>query len=111
MIFFINSRGILDDWNYWFFEIEHFICGFLLALLLSYFFHSKTIILFGVGILGVIWECFEYSVIYLPVISGYLRQFMPIDIVSLTWQDTLLDIVLNVAGALLFFKTINKRGE
>lgn len=111
IIFLINAHGILNGWNYWFFELEHVICGFLLAMLFSSYFSSRILILLTISILGILWEYFEYAVSHISLISKYFKGFLPIDAASLTWPDIILDMILNLAGVFLFlsFKK-NKRG-
>lgn len=107
-IFFLNAHGILKDWDYWFFQTEHFISGFFLVMFLFSFSISKAYILIALGILGILWECFEYAVVYSPTLPDFIAHFLQIDAPSLTWQDTIFDVILDFSGGFLFI-LLNKK--
>lgn len=110
-ILFLNTRGILEDWNYWFFQIEHFVGGFFLVMFLFSFSAARASILLALGILGILWECFEYAVVYSPIMSDFIGKFLQVNAVSFTWQDTISDIVLDFGGGFCSYYLINKRSK
>ena len=76
--------------HYWFFELEHFLGGFFVAMFLSIFLNSIIAIFVGLTVITVIWETTEY------LIAQFNKKIIP------SWKDTLLDIFLNFIGATVF---------
>lgn len=81
---------------HWFFEVSHFLAGFLLAAFFADFFVSAFDVVLAAVLVGLLWELFE-------VITdrvSWLRHVMKPG--PITPADTLLDLILDAAGALLF---------
>jgi hypothetical protein len=88
---------------YWFFELAHFLGGFLTAFFLSIFFQDIRTILIGVFFIGFFWELEEFIVNK----SEWIKSFMAkrnIRQGPFTIPDTLLDLFLDVLGAFIFIK-------
>ncbi len=76
--------------HYWFFELEHFLGGFFVAMFLSNFVGSIIAIFSGLAIVTLVWEVTEY------LIARFRKSIAP------KWKDTILDIFLNFLGAIIF---------
>ena len=90
---------------YWFFEFCHLACGFLVANFLSFFLATTTQIIMGTFIIGLLWEISEIIVDRSPSIKNRLAK-MHIRPGPVTLPDTLLDLVLDIAGAAIFTKLL-----
>ena len=104
LIFILNYLAMKFYWysSMWYFDMPmHFLGGIWLALALSWFFKIKEIslslvikIIFGVLIIGVLWEIFEI------IVNNYTTQ-NPFNLL-----DTLSDIFFDLSGgcfAILYF--------
>ena len=89
--------------HYWFFELEHFLGGFFVAMFFANFTDSTRLILLGVAVVSAVWESAEYLVAKIPRVSEYLKMASHQRSVMPEWKDTVLDIILNFAGAFVFF--------
>ncbi|MBI1975288.1 MAG: hypothetical protein HYS57_02930, partial [Parcubacteria group bacterium] len=126
LIFSLVALVVLLAWNFvvgmyfkfgvkhnWFFEVNHFIGGFLLAMVFSNFFHSFWLILVLVLVAGVLWECFEYVTGSVPIFSQFLMKIFRVGredveyVWKNIWRDTLLDLALALAGASVFLVAFN----
>lgn len=81
---------------HWVFEVSHFIGGFLLAGLFSNFISSSFRIVAGVLIVGILWELWELFVDRQPRLRKKFNQG------PITLPDTILDLVLDLTGAIIF---------
>lgn len=87
--------------HYWFDETLHFLGGFFVAMFLSNFTNSWQMILLGLVGISFLWELAEYLLVKIKVLSKLFRksfhtkpEYKP--------GDTVLDLCLNFAGALIF---------
>lgn len=90
---------------YWFFEILHFLGGFFIAMFLANFIDSKILIFVGIAIVGFLWEIAEYLIGKIPKLSASFKETFDLKKninVKPKWQDTVLDVILNFAGAAIF---------
>lgn len=86
---------------YWFFEFCHFSAGFFVATFLANIFQSPTLIIFGTLSVGIIWELWEV----MRERSKYLKKLfreLKMKQEKMTWSDTVLDLALDIAGALIY---------
>ena len=91
--------------HYWFFETLHFLGGFFVAMFLSNFTDSKILIFIGIAVVSFLWETAEYLLGKNQKLSaGFKKTFNLRKNINLRpkWQDTVLDIILNFAGAITF---------
>jgi len=91
--------------HYWFFESLHFLSGFFLAMFLSNFTDSKIFIFLGIATVSFLWEIAEYLIGKVPELSiNFKKAFSLKKNMNLQpkLQDTILDIILNFAGAVVF---------
>lgn len=88
---------------YWFFELSHFLGGFLIALFLSNFSDDALNILYGVFLVGLFWEVYELTIDRSKKIRTFLSKF-GIRQSLMTLPDTLLDLFLDMLGAFIFIK-------
>ncbi len=87
--------------HYWFFEMEHFLGGFFVAMLLYNFTHVWWKILLGLAAISFVWELAEYLLVKIkPLSKLFRREFHSKPEYKL--GDTILDIFLNFTGALVF---------
>lgn len=77
--------------HYWFFELEHFLGGFFMAMFLSNFANSIVSIFIGLAVITFLWELAEYLI-------ARSRKSN----VNPGWKDTMLDVILNFVGAIIF---------
>ena len=82
---------------YWIFETAHFLVGAFLAMFFSTFFDDPWEIVSIVAGIGLLWEIIEYFMWESPV---WRKKFLKKG--TITLPDTLLDLVLDAAGALFF---------
>lgn len=85
--------------HWWFFEMVHFIAGFLVAMFLFGLSGSRAFALWGLVIITLAWETLEYLVNALPWFGRWLDRRLGLAKTYYGGWDTLLDIVLNFAGA------------
>ena len=91
--------------HYWFFDTLHFLSGFFLAMFLANFTDSKILIFVGIAAVSFLWETAEYLIGKIPKLSiGFKKAFDLKENVNLQpkWPDTILDVILNFAGAAIF---------
>lgn len=91
--------------HYWFFEAEHFLSGFFLAMFLTNFISSKILIFTGIAIASFLWETAEYLLGKNQKLSANFKKiFNLVKNVNTRpkWPDTILDVILNFAGAAVF---------
>ena len=88
--------------HYWFFEMLHFVAGLFMAMFLSNFFRSNATVLIGVGVVVFLWELAEYLIAKTPRTAKYIKKEFKRKNITPEWKDTVLDIVLDFAGALVF---------
>ena len=88
--------------HWWFFETLHFIGGFLLAMFLFGLTGSRASVLFGLLVITLVWEALEYTAQAKPRFGHYLDRRLGLAKTYYSGWDTLLDIVLNFAGAAVF---------
>jgi len=88
--------------HYWFFELEHFVGGFFVAMFLSNFTNSVILIFSGLAVVTFLWELLEYLISRFWKSANYMRKTFKIKDVNPGWKDTVLDIFLNFLGATIF---------
>lgn len=88
--------------HYWFFETLHFLGGFFVVMFLSNFFQSTTLILTGLGTVIFLWESAEILIAKIPSFAEYVKKILKLKDITPSWRDTILDVVLDFAGALTF---------
>lgn len=107
IIFFLNIViGLFLGFgirHYWFFEFLHFLSGFFVTMFLASFFGSRLLILSGLAVVTFIWELAEYMLDKIPAASQYFKKTFRTDSTRYDLKDTILDIILNFAGAFIFF--------
>ena len=86
---------------YWFFEAYHFFGGFLVASFLYNFFQSGTAIVIATFIAGFLWEMWELAIDKSRRLKNFLLK-LGFKQAPVTLPDTLLDLFLDTAGALVF---------
>ncbi len=86
---------------YWFFEFCHLAAGFLLAVSISNFTKNNLATLLGVLSIGILWEIWEIIIDHFKRIQKILLKF-GIKQGPITLDDTILDILLDTAGALIY---------
>src|SRR3989344_2032039 len=88
--------------HYWFFEAEHFLGGFFVAMFLSNFTDSVVSIFLGLVIVTFLWELSEYLISQFQKSANYMKKTFHLKSVATSWKDTILDIILNFFGAAVF---------
>ncbi len=88
--------------HYWFFEVEHFLSGFFVAMFLSNFTNSAVLIFIGLAVVTFLWELAEYLIARFRKSEKYMKKTFHIKSVDPEWKDTVLDIFLNFLGAAIF---------
>lgn len=88
--------------HYWFFEALHFLGGFFVAMFFSNFFQSPAAILTGLGVIIFLWELTEYLIAKISRSAKYLKKTFKQKNITPGWKDTILDVFLDFAGALVF---------
>ncbi len=89
--------------HYWFFELMHFLGGFFVAMFLASFLGSRLLILLGLAVVTFIWELAEYMLDKISAASRYFKKTFRANSTRYDFKDTILDIILNFAGAIVFF--------
>lgn len=88
--------------HYWFFEAEHFLGGFFVAMFLSNFTGSIISIFIGLAIVTFLWELAEYLISQFQKSANYMKKTFHLKSVATSRKDTILDIILNFSGAAVF---------
>ena len=88
--------------HYWFFETLHFLGGFFVAMFFSNFFQPTALILMNLGIVIFLWESAEIFIAKIPLFTKWVKKTFRQKDITPRWRDTILDIVLDFAGALTF---------
>lgn len=113
LVFFVNAYvGMYLNFgvrHYWFTELQHLFGGFFIAMFFYGFSDSKKCVLFFVLSVAVSWELMEYLVDVIPSFSNFVKQFFHLKSTAITAGDTLLDLILDIVGAALFFVVCGKR--
>ena len=88
----------------WFFETMHFLGGFFVAMFFSNFTSSTYLILAYLCIVIFLWELMEILNARIPLLTKFIKKTIKLKLEDITpkWRDTVLDIILDFAGALLF---------
>ncbi|MDE2001795.1 MAG: hypothetical protein KGI60_04510 [Patescibacteria group bacterium] len=89
------------DQVYWFFEFCHLLSGMLVAALVAQFTSSAALIVMGTLGVGCAWEIGEFITNYSAWVHRITERF-GLRIEPQTFWDTVLDLVLDVVGAVLF---------
>lgn len=92
--------------HWWFFEMVHFIAGFLAAMFLFGLSGSRAVALLGLAAITVIWEILEFTANAAPRFGRWLDRHLGLTKTYYSGWDTLLDIALNFAGAGVFLYLI-----
>jgi len=88
---------------YWFFELSHFLLGFLIASLIYVTFSTNNItIILGVILLSVLWEFWEYVATKFYGLNNFIKKLFNYYIDKQTFKDTSLDLILDLSGAVFF---------
>lgn len=88
--------------HYWFFELEHFLGGFFIAMFLANFTDSLILIFIGLGAVSFLWELTEYLIKRFKKSENFMKKTFDVKNVNPGWKDTILDIFLNFLGAIVF---------
>ena len=88
--------------HYWFPETLHFLGGFFMAMFLANFTNSKILIFVGLAAVTFLWELVEYLIPRFKKLPRYYEKTFNVKYVSNGLGDTVLDIILNFAGAAIF---------
>src|SRR3989338_3757965 len=91
---------------YWFFETAHFLGGFFVAIFFSNFFDSSLFIIFGVLMVGLLWEIWEFMVNKNADLRQFLMRRFNYYVDKVTWPDTILDLFLGFLGAIVYLYII-----
>mgnify|MGYP001608686070 FL=1 len=96
----LSRRGAMF---YWFFELSHFLMGFLIASLtyLTFSTNNITVILCVIAS-SVLWEFWEYVAIKFLWLNNFIKKLFNYHIDKQTFNDTLLDLILDLSGAIFF---------
>ena len=86
---------------YWLYESSHFVGGFLLAALL-FNFMGKNLVLLTTLIVSFVWEIYELIINRNRKIKRLFEDKFRYHITPSTFSDTILDILLNVLGAVFY---------
>ena len=91
--------------HYWFFQAEHVLGGFFVAMFFSGLTDSWAVILAGLAAVTLIWESLEYAAAHIPSWSEFMKRKLRLKKVEFSWADSVFDVVCNYAGAalLLYF--------
>ena len=96
----LSNRGKIF---YWFFELSHFLMGFLIASLIYVTFSTNNItIILGVILLSVLWEFWEYVATKFYGLNNFIKKLFNYYIDKQTFKDTSLDLILDLGGAIFF---------
>ncbi len=87
--------------HYWFFQVEHVLGGFFVAMFFAGLTDSRTAVLIGLAVVTLIWESLEYAAAHIPSWSKYIKIKLRLEKVEFSWADSAFDIVCNYAGAFL----------
>ena len=88
--------------HYWFFEAEHFLGGFFVAMFLSNFTSSVIFIFVSLAVITFLWELSEYLISRFRKSEKYMKKTFHLKSVATSRKDTILDIILNFSGAAVF---------
>lgn len=86
---------------YWLYEASHFMCGFLLAVLLLNFL-DKNFVLLAILMVSFVWEIYELIINRNQKIKRLFEDKFRYHITPSTFSDAILDILLNVLGAMFY---------
>lgn len=115
LIFIANTYGLYREgfiYKYYLAsEAEHLVGGFFGAMFISSFYATRKSIYIWVGLLGSLWELFEYSVVHYQPLSELIKNILLIDNFSVYLWDTCLDIFLNFIGTFLYIVRIKNTKE
>jgi len=93
---------------YWFFEFCHLSAGFFVTAFLANFFGSTSATITGTFIVGGLWELWEYSRIHWRFMKKLMDDWGLRGDGKMSWPDTMLDLLLDVLGAVLYVHLIVK---
>lgn len=88
--------------HYWFFELEHFLGGFFVAMFLMNFTDSIIFVFTGLAIITFLWELIEYLISRFQKSASYMKKTFAVKNLNPGWEDTVLDLVLGFLGATIF---------
>lgn len=88
--------------HYWFFETEHFLGGFFVAMFLSNFTSSVVFVFVSLAVITFLWELLEYLISQFQKSVNYMKKTFHLKSVATSWKDTILDIILDFSGAAVF---------
>lgn len=95
----LSNRGKIF---YWFFELSHFLMGFLIAsFIYTTFLTNNLFIILVVMAISVLWEFGEYIVIKSSWINNFIKK-LNYHIDKENFKDILLDLILDFSGAVVF---------
>jgi len=96
----LSNRGKIF---YWFFELSHFLMGFLIAsLIYTTLSTNNAVIILGVTTLSVLWEFWEYVATKFYGLNNFIKKLFNYHIDKQTLNDTSLDLILDLSGAIFF---------
>ena len=91
--------------HYWFFQVEHVLGGFFVAMFFGSFTDSRAVILIGLAVVTFVWESLEYAAAHIQSWSDFMKRKLRLKKVEFSWADSVFDLVCNYVGAalLLYF--------
>ena len=87
--------------GHWLFEIFHLLAGFFVAMFFSGFTESELLIVLATMGVGIFWETLEILIHVFPKLRTMLFK-IKFKQGPITLADTILDLILDFSGALLF---------
>ena len=90
--------------HYWFFELEHVLGGFFVAMFLKSFTDSNKLILIGLMAITLIWELAEIIIPKAPALAAHMKNKLRLTQkeIAYSWADGAFDLVCNYIGAIIF---------
>lgn len=102
---FLLSTLVSLNMNYkdghWLFEVFHIFAGFFVAMFWSGFIESKALIIVAAVGVGLVWEGWEFIRSHSPKLNAFLSK-LNFKQGTITLTDTLLDLFLDLVGAIIF---------
>lgn len=91
--------------GHWLFEVFHLFAGFFVAMFWSGLIEPETIIVVATVAVGLLWEGWEFFRSRSPKLNAFLSK-LNFKQGTITLTDTLLDLFLDIVGALIFILII-----
>lgn len=84
------------------FKVIHFFAGVFITPVLYGFLGEDLLTILGVLIIGVLWEIWELAVNFYPKLERLLIKYLNYRVSRAVLSETLLDLALDVAGAIFY---------